>query len=373
MNDIEIKIDYFSATFPLDVDADESVLFKTHEMVRLVATYLNVQNFEVAKCKYAQNNYKYQFNLGEHIILRLDGPLNDCYQRTCHLEMKGDGCRDFEIRNPDKTWKNFILFMAELNCRFKRIDIAIDDFKGDEVNFDWLNKKLIKNKYYTSVFRSNPIPHGTADTGYSIQLGSTQSPIELVIYDKKMERLHRKKPCDKDYWTRFEMRFRNDSAERLVAAMLKINDEDDNAMQTFAYSQLYRIIDIKEDNKESLKHQCRVDTDKHWMNFLKNVEKGTLPKSTDLFPKTFEDYLKAAEPYISMWLVVKYLDVCNDPYLFEMEIYKFMRDCLKFSKQRFQRLNMYLDQRHLKTLDDATYAQLHEEFVGIVDDRELPF
>ena len=117
----------------------------------------------------------------------------------------------------------------------------------------------------------------------------------------------------------------------------------------------------------------RVPTDSKWKAFLQNVEKGVLPKAEDLIPKTFETFLKAAESYISTWLIVKYLDVCKDPYLFEMEIYKFMRDGLKFSKQRFQRLNMYLDQRHLKTLDDAEYAMLHEEFKGIVEDRELPF
>ena len=111
-NKIEMKIDYFSATFPLDCDADDSVLFKVHEMVRLMAQYLNIKNFEIVKTKYAQNNFNYQYILGEHIILRLDGPLNDCYQKTCHLEMKGEGCRDFEARNPDKSWINFLLFMG---------------------------------------------------------------------------------------------------------------------------------------------------------------------------------------------------------------------------------------------------------------------
>lgn len=130
-NNIEVKIDYFSATFPLMCDAEDSLLFKVHEMVRLMATYLNVKNHEIVRSKYSQNNYNYQYILGEYIILRLDGPLNACYQRTCHLEMKGDACRDFENRNKDKNWINFLLFMAQLNSNFKRIDIAIDDFKGD--------------------------------------------------------------------------------------------------------------------------------------------------------------------------------------------------------------------------------------------------
>ena len=59
--------------------------------------------------------------------------MNDCYQKTCHLELKGEGCRDFEKRNPDKSWINFVLFLVQLNARFKRIDIAIDDFSGKDV------------------------------------------------------------------------------------------------------------------------------------------------------------------------------------------------------------------------------------------------
>ena len=87
MNSIEVKIDYFSATFPLQVDDQDSLLFKVHEMVRLISTYMNIKPHEIMRTKYSQNNYNYQYMLGEYIILRLDGPLNAQYQRTCHLEM----------------------------------------------------------------------------------------------------------------------------------------------------------------------------------------------------------------------------------------------------------------------------------------------
>ena len=49
MENFEIKIDYFSAAFPLDVDVEDSIMFKVHEMVRLIATYLNIKNFEILK------------------------------------------------------------------------------------------------------------------------------------------------------------------------------------------------------------------------------------------------------------------------------------------------------------------------------------
>ena len=376
-SNIEIKIDYFSATFPLNCDADDSVLFKVHEMVKLMAQYLNVQNFEIAKSKYAQNNFNYQYILGEHIVLRLDGPMNDCYQKTCHLELKGEGCRDFEKRNPDKSWINFMLFMVQLNARFKRIDIAIDDFSGKDVTIGWLWEKIQK-KYYISIFRSSAVQHGSIENGLTIQFGSNESPVELVIYDKKAEQKKRRKECDKTFWTRYEMRFRNDSAERIAYQLTstfsaKNNDTFEADFIKFAYEQLYRVIDIKEDNNFSIPNQKKAKTDDKWLSFLTNVEKGVLPKISDEMPKTFEAYLKAATPYLSMFLLLKYICVGRQPDLFEMEIYKFMKDQTKFSRQRFQRLNIYLNQLNSKTVDDVVLAELKDEFAGIISEKELPF
>jgi hypothetical protein len=346
-------------------------------MVKLMAQYLNVKNFEIVKSKYAQNNFNYQYILGEHIILRLDGPMNDCYQRTCHLELKGEGCRDFETRNPDKSWINFLLFMVQLNARFKRIDIAIDDFEGNDVTIGWLWEKIQK-KYYISIFRSNALIHGSIENGLTIQFGSNESPVELVIYDKKAEQKKRRKECDKSFWTRYEMRFRNDSAERIVYQLTstfsaKNNDTFEADFIKFAYEQLYRVIDIKEDNNYAVQNQKKAKTDPKWSSFLTNVEKGALPKISDDLPKTFEAYMKAAAPYLSMYLLLKYRTVGCQPDLFEIEIYKFMKDQMIFSRQRFQRLNIYLNQLNAKTIDDVELAKLKLEFAGIISEKELPF
>ncbi len=67
MNNIEVKIDYFSATFPLNVDDSDSLLFAVHETVRLIALYLNIKDEEIFLQKYSTNNYNYQYMLGEYI------------------------------------------------------------------------------------------------------------------------------------------------------------------------------------------------------------------------------------------------------------------------------------------------------------------
>jgi hypothetical protein len=44
-----------------------------------------------------------------------------------------------------------------------------------------------------------------------------------------------------------------------------------------------------------------------------------------------------------------------------------------FRKDKFQRLNLFLDQMNCKTLSDEEMEKLRQEFFGIVNDRELPF
>ena len=379
MNNLEVKIDYFSATFPLNVDDQDSLMFKVHEMVRLIALYMNVKPFEIIRTKYSQNNFNYQYMLGEYIILRLDGPMNANYQRTCHLEMKGDACRDFETRNKDKNWINLILFMAQLNANFKRIDIAIDDFKGDIIDLKWLKRKVDKG-FYTSVFKSKPNPIGTLENGMTIQFGSNNSGIELVIYDKKMERIKRKKPDSHIYWVRYEMRFRGANAAKVAYKLASLYAKDEiplygTNLQNFAFEQLYRIVDFKEDNTETDHNQSRVDTDPKWLEFLNKVSKGELrkPGDDDPLPSTFDKYVKVAMPHLVTLLVIKYYQLKKDNDLFDIEIRKMVIDNLNFSKQRFQRLNMFLDQLACKTIDDKELEILKNEFQGVIDERELPF
>lgn len=102
-----------------------------------------------------------------------------------------------------------------MNAKFKRIDIAIDDYSGEDIQLDYIHKK-IKNHYFTSVFKTNPKPIGTLEDGLTLQFGTNRSDTELVIYDKLKECISRKKEVDKDYWVRYEMRFRNNNINHKI-------------------------------------------------------------------------------------------------------------------------------------------------------------
>ena len=379
MNNIEVKIDYFSATFPLNVDDSDSLLFAVHETVRLLALYLNIKDEEIFLQKYSTNNYNYQYMLGEYIILRLDGPMNAYYQRTCHLELKGDACRDFETRNKDKTWINFLLFMKQLNARFKRIDIAIDDFKGNVIDLPWILNKVDKH-LYTSVFRSNSKPIGRLEDGLTLQFGSNDSDVELVIYDKKKERIKRKKSDSHIYWLRYEMRFRNNNAAKIAYMLASMYAKDEvplygTKLQKFAFEQLYRIIDFKVDNNYSQHNQRLAETDPKWLEFLHNVEKGELriPEDDNPIPSTYETFEEFYGQAFTQLGIMLYLKNHENENLFNIEVRKFMLKYWTLTKKRFQKLNIYLGQMECRTVDEKEMERLKKQFEGVIDESLLPF
>ncbi len=368
----EIKIDYFSATFPLSCDEEDDTQLKVYELVKLIGIYLNVTGDEVKKNQRSHNNFKYEFNLGPYIYLRCDGPLNHKYQRTCQLEMKGEGCRDFENRNKDKTWVTLILFMVQLNAQFKRIDIAIDDYEGKDITIPYLIQK-ISNGTYTSIFKSPPLVFGSQKTGYTIQFGSNSSTQQLVIYDKLLEQKRRKQDVCYTYWVRYEMRFRQGNAKTLAYLIsTQYQTPYSLELQKLSYEQLYRILDIKQNNHYSEENQTRAKTDPKWLSFLNNVEKGELRKAVET-PPTIDSYIKTALPYTTTILLLKYLSVNQDEYLLLLEILKLLYNNLDLSKERFYKINTYLKQLNLPTLDMSSLHNLKQTLEQKIEDQELPF
>ncbi len=352
------------------------MLFLAEEKVEEFATFFNIDAAEIEKSKYGKNMYSLEYILGEHIVLRIDGPRNDDYQKTCHLELKGQGCRDFEVRNPEKTWVEFLLLLYNMNSNFTRIDIAIDDFEGNDMTLEWVEQK-IKKKQYTSIFRSKYKPRGTLETGLTITLGETTSQTQLCIYDKLIQQAENGVENDKSYWVRYEMRFRHKKANA-IAYLIMMQDKTDSDDQykfdfkTLALEQLYGIIDFKVDNDKSHAAQKNQQTDPKYLRFLENVSKAKLvcekPKETD-----FEDYLRRAIPYILTYFIMTYYTVDKDINLFNLDMYKLFKDNIKFSKSRFRKININLIKMGLPPITDETIEQLKKELNNLIESEELPF
>jgi len=376
MGDKEIKIDYISVTFPLVLQPEDNELEIVMDTVKMISNYLCFNYVEVKREEYSTLRFKYQYNLGESTILRLSGPENDSGYRTCHLELRGEGCRDFERRNDDKTWYDFFMFMLRLNGEFKRIDIAIDDKSGCEIKLDKLYEK-IKNGRYTSCFNKPPKPIGFIDTGLSITFGSTQSSTQLCIYDKKIEQLNKGKEVIDDYWVRYEMRFRYEKADAVIYSFMTQyeNSEDEIYgfnLRNFAFEQLYGLLDIKEDNNKNRRNQGHMDTDASWNSFLGDVKKGKI-KLPDEKEFSYESNFKWVKPKAMFYLLVRYVQ-CNrnkDDFIYELfkELYKLSN----LNDRQIKRLNMFLHQMNIKPLTPEMFLDVRKDIFSTIEDMEIPF
>jgi hypothetical protein len=269
--------------------------------------------------------------------------------------------------------------MKQLNARFKRIDIAIDDFKGNVINLPWIMNK-VDNHLYTSVFRSNSKPIGRLEDGLTLQFGSNDSDVELVIYDKKKERIKRKKSDSHIYWLRYEMRFRNNNAAKIAYMLASMYAKDEiplygTKLQKFAFEQLYRIIDFKVDNNYSQHNQRLADTDPKWLEFLHNVEKGELriPEDDNPIPSTYETFEEFYGQAFTQLGIMIYLKNHENENLFNVEVRKLMLKYWTLTKKRFQKLNIYLGQMECRTVDEKEMERLKKQFEGVIDESLLPF
>lgn len=118
-------------TFPLVVRKAELQTTEIERTYKEIGKFFNIELDEKWISSYKQR-YQESRILGDYIELSVGGPEFANGFPSCSLELKGKGCREFEVRCPDKTWDDLIKFFAiEIDGQIKRIDIAIDDFDGN--------------------------------------------------------------------------------------------------------------------------------------------------------------------------------------------------------------------------------------------------
>ena len=377
MNNKRVIIDYLSLTFPLKLDGAEDERTKAFALSEIFREYFKLERCLVDDTGRPANNYRYQYKYSEYIYLRVAGPQNDFGEKTCQLELRGEGCREFERIMPDTSWHDFIMFLLTFTPTFKRIDITIDDLTGAEMKQQYLFNK-IKNKEYTSVFKSEPKYYGMLDEGLTINLGSRNSMIELCIYDKLFQQKSLGKPVDSDYWCRYEMRFRQDKANSVILELLNnyvnptvpIYGLD---LQLFASKALYGILDIKEKNNSNRAHQNEIKTDQTWLSFLKTSEKGILPKAEPRI-STSETRYNYIMPKAKM-IFLEWMIDCD----FNLDVFfeRFLNEELKLlkntSRSQLSRLNQILVAKNKPTVNKNEFNEMLLTLDQKIEERSLPF
>ena len=380
--DIEIKPDYLRASIELEVTDQEFEEEIVNDKKIEIANLLGVNEDEIGERDHHKERYKYMFELGDSMEVGMLGPKNARGIPTCSIHLKGQGCRDFETRNPNKS---FVELLRELkygqNAIFSRIDTAIDIYKKEILDMEYLESKLKKKQFISSFKKKYYKKHGCPEEGESIEMGGRDSPCQLVFYDKLLEQKAKRHDVDKDYWLRCELRFRHEKADQFVTELIAaydgklkgINKIGMPAVEAYIKSVLSGILDIKEDNNYDMDHQYIVNTDSKWASFTGtkkwNVD-ATGRKETSWNKK--EDVMSHSLP---SYLLTKYMIAGCNPYQFTTAMVDVLYKAItKFEEKKNRKaVNIYLRENGLPPLDDETYLKLKEKIKEDYEERRLPF
>lgn len=204
-----------------------------------------------------------------------------------HFYITGSGCRNIEELELD--YINIFNRLLHYNSKFTRLDISIDDFTNDYFTVkkikNYIDKKLVRSKFKTTVqFIKNGLSNDKLN-GNTIWFGSRSSSIQVCIYDKKQERENNNYFLNDNikYWTRTEIRFRNLFAQDVINNLVLNNYSLNDLVKGVLLNYIQFLIPSKTDSNKS-----RWLVAKWWLDFCDNVNRlklHSLPYETSISKK----------------------------------------------------------------------------------------
>mgnify|MGYP002645672151 CR=1 FL=1 len=190
--------------------------------------------------------------------------------------MSGSGCRNYEnflVINKE-TWFDFFARVCQYHVNFPRIDLAIDDHKP-YLNIPELIR-LTKQGLISSQLRnysenasgelSESIP---VHKGNTLYLGSSNSDFRIVFYEKGYEQAEKfGKELDPN-WNRYELRFRQQRANKVVQELIARRDVAEIAMSVLNG----KIRFLEQPENKSTSRKRLYPTYPPWELFMQDIEK----------------------------------------------------------------------------------------------------
>ena len=302
-----VCIDYFK--FRFDFSYDESrEKFKT-----VIYDLLKANNYEIGSSD-GYNFFDKKLAIAPGITLLYGGEKTSLKNgsSTSLLEMKGEGCREFENRyyryHPDfglitkqsiihEGWIALFKECQKLGGKCTRIDIPTDDFTGN-ITIDEIKEKIDKREYTT---RMRAIRHISEDkddgkkkpdklngkveirdskiSGYSVTFGNS-THVELCIYDKYAEQHKKGFRIGGSSWVRYEVRYFRENAELEFPLLLQALEEKKEVRHILGC--LAGMFEFKEPHHFNKRNLYKAAVWSKWKQFIGDVEKrGYFSKTPD--------------------------------------------------------------------------------------------
>jgi phage replication initiation protein len=184
-----------------------------------------------------------------------------------HVEMSGQGCRQFD--ETSGSWRDMIFKVFGVGGHFTRIDVAIDDRQGFIPLVEAKEKLLrreVRSRFkggreITGVrFADNP-----GREGCTLYFGTPKSAIRIRIYDKAAEQ------AVDGVWIRTEVECRHEHANQLAWHLC--NSDDQCAIVAGILKNYVVFVEPSIDS-----NKARWPVSPWWEDFLGSVQKLTLTK-----------------------------------------------------------------------------------------------
>ena len=168
------------------------IRFSSTDIKHILEDVLGIRLKYMIRENHALYGYSAQYLMGDIVVMHSEDE-----KLGCLLELKGKGCRQFEIflNAQGRTWFDFFRQVEMEHGVYKRIDIAIND-KAGWLDIPYLTEKCRKEEYST-IFRayrnyqSGELIRAREDDrdqmGNTLYLGSMKSEIYFCIYEKDYE------------------------------------------------------------------------------------------------------------------------------------------------------------------------------------------
>nr|WP_281284309.1 replication initiation factor domain-containing protein [Shouchella miscanthi] len=240
------------------------VSFKTHDVDLILEKVVHLKKAYMQELESGFYGYIGTFQL-DQIKVFYSKPGDS---RGILVEMSGKGCRQFEtfLKARNKTWFDFFQDCLNLNGKFSRVDIAIDDRKT-YFTVPYLLEKVQNgeaiSRFRKSDFNGSVSIKDGSNGGTTLYFGSKKSETYLCFYEKNYEQAEKYDiPIeDMDEWNRYELRMKNERAQKAILSLMKTNQFLDIAMQVV--NNYIRFAD-----KDNDKPRSKWETSQFWQDFI---------------------------------------------------------------------------------------------------------
>lgn len=261
------RLSQFNPETPLSMIFDYvRIRFPTTDVRKVVEQFLKIKFDFMLHEDYAFYSYLEQYVFGGITVM-----FSHDIEKGVLLELKGQGCRQFEsfLLAQKRDWYAFFKDCLEFKAVIKRLDLAINDHAGildiPELVHKCEQEECISVFRGFKNYRSGELTkmHEKLGMGNTLYVGSLKSEVYFCIYEKDYEQYIKLGiPVEEnEIKNRFEIRLKNDRAFHALDDLIRYRD-----IEKTAFSIINRYLRFAD--KEEEKRRSNWKTNERWMWFI---------------------------------------------------------------------------------------------------------